>query len=84
MDLKAEQEKYLCHYYGDQPIFITNYPRDLKAFYMQDNSDRKTVDDFDLIFPEVGELAGGSLRESNYETLKDKAQKVGIDTQDLA
>jgi asparaginyl-tRNA synthetase len=83
MDLKTEHEKYLSHYYGHQPIFITNYPRDLKAFYMKNNREEKTVSCFDLIFPEIGELVGGSLRESDYETLKGKAEKIGIDTSQL-
>jgi asparaginyl-tRNA synthetase len=78
MDLKTEHEKYLGHYYGDQPIFITSYPRDLKAFYMKDGADKKTVECFDLIFPEIGELVGGSRRENDYETLKTKAEKRGI------
>ena len=84
MDLKAEHEKYLCHYSGDQPIFITGYPSSLKAFYMSDRTDKKTVDCFDLIFPEIGELVGGSMRESNYQTLKTKAEKRGIDLSNLA
>jgi|SRR3954462_318750 len=79
MDLQAEHEKYLSHYYGNQPIFIINYPRDLKAFYMKDNPNGKTVANFDLILPEIGEVVGGSCRESNYETLKEKAHKVGLD-----
>ncbi len=84
MDLKSEHEKYLCHYYGNQPLFITGYPRDLKAFYMKERPDQKTVDSFDLIFPQIGELIGGGARESNYEILKEKAEKVGINISDLA
>jgi asparaginyl-tRNA synthetase len=84
MDLKTEHEKFLCHYYGDQPLFITNYPPGLKAFYMKNNPDGKTVACFDLIFPEIGELVGGSMRESNLKTLQTKAKKVGIDTKKLS
>jgi asparaginyl-tRNA synthetase len=63
----------LSHYYENQPLFITNYPQNLKAFYMKNNPDNKTVAGFDLIFPNCGELVGGSLRENNYEVLKAKA-----------
>lgn len=84
MDLKAEHEKYLCSHYREQPIFITDYPRDLKAFYMKDKPNKKTVECFDLIFPKIGELIGGSMRENDYETLKEKAQKAKINTQELA
>jgi asparaginyl-tRNA synthetase len=83
-DLKAEHEKYLSHYFGNQPIFITNYPRDLKAFYMKNNADGKTVAGFDLIFPEIGELIGGSMREDNHQILLKKAQKVGLDINNLS
>jgi asparaginyl-tRNA synthetase len=83
-DLKSEHEKYLCKQQGDKPIFILNYPRDLKAFYMKEARGGKTVECFDLIFPQIGELVGGSIRESDYEVLKSKAEKVGIDTQGLA
>jgi asparaginyl-tRNA synthetase len=84
MDFKSEQEKFLCSYYGDQPIFLTNYPSPLKAFYMKENADGQTVANFDLIFPTVGEVVGGSIRENAYETLYQKAKKVGIATSQLA
>jgi asparaginyl-tRNA synthetase len=74
----------LCHYYEDQPIFLINYPRDLKAFYMKNHSEGKTVACFDLIFPTVGEVVGGSLRESDTEILQKKAQLVGINPSELA
>lgn len=73
-------------------LFI-DYPHDLKAFYMKNNkvlsetknnSDGKTVACFDLLLPEIGELIGGSVREDNYETLKEKAKKTGLDTDNLA
>jgi asparaginyl-tRNA synthetase len=83
MDLQSEHEKYLCQYFENSPVFITNYPVDLKAFYMKNNLDGKTVSCFDLLLPEVGELVGGSVRESSYEVLKAKAKKVGLNTSDL-
>ncbi|CAG8698575.1 12434_t:CDS:1, partial [Racocetra persica] len=77
MDLQSEHEKYLCAYFDNNPVFITNYPADLKAFYMKggtlpevkdrvlsevkNNPDKKTAACFDLLFPEIGELIGGSL-----------------------
>ena len=84
MDLQSEHEKYLCQYFGNSPVFITNYPADLKAFYMKNNSDGETVACFDLLFPQIGEMIGGSVRESNYQLLKEKAQKFGLDINNLA
>ena len=84
IDLQSEHEKYLCQYFSNQPVFVTNYPIHLKAFYMKSNSDKKTVDCFDLLFPEIGELIGGSMREDNYEILREKALKVGLDINNLS
>jgi len=85
MDLQSEHEKYLCQHFGNYPIFITNFPTDLKVFYMKNNSGRKTVACFDLLFPQVGEMIGGSVREDNYQVLKEKAQKiVGLDVNNLS
>jgi len=83
MDLQSEHEKYLCRYFENNPIFIANYPIELKAFYMKNNSDGKTVSCFDLLLPEVGELVGGSMRESSYKILKEKAQKMGLGDSNL-
>ncbi|CAG8612744.1 10688_t:CDS:2 [Ambispora gerdemannii] len=79
MDLQSEHEKYLCQYFDNQPIFVLNYPRDLKAFYMKNNGDEETVACFDLLFPEIGELIGGSVREDDYQTLQKKAKKIGLE-----
>lgn len=73
MDLQSEHEKYLCQYF-DKPVFVTNYPKELKAFYMKNNADGKTVACMDLLVPEIGELIGGSAREDNYSSLKEKAK----------
>lgn len=81
MDLQSEHEKYLCQHFGNSPIFVLNYPRELKAFYMKDNSDGKTVSCLDLLLPEIGELIGGSSRENDYEILIEKAKKIGLDTE---
>lgn len=84
MDLQSEHEKYLCRHFGDQPVFVINYPTELKAFYMKNHPDHKTVNCFDLLFPQVGEMVGGSVREDNYQILKQKAQKIGLDFSNLS
>jgi len=83
MDLQSEHEKYLCQYFNNRPVFVLNYPRELKAFYMKNNSDEKTVACFDLLLPEIGELIGGSVRENNYQVLREKAQKIDLDINNL-
>jgi len=83
MDLQSEHEKYLCQYFNNSPVFITNYPANLKAFYMKNNPDGKTVACFDLLLPEIGELIGGSMREDNYHVLQKKAQKIGLDLENM-
>lgn len=82
MDLQSEEEKYLCQYFN-KPIFITNYPAKLKAFYMKNNPDDKTVAAMDLLLPEIGELIGGSVREENYEDLQKKTQKIDLTSNNL-
>jgi asparaginyl-tRNA synthetase len=84
MDLQSEHEKYLCQHFANQPVFVVNYPVELKAFYMKNRPDHKTVDCFDLLFPQVGEVIGGSVREDNYQILKEKAQKIGLDFHNLS
>ncbi|WNE41733.1 MAG: Asparagine--tRNA ligase [Mycoplasmataceae bacterium] len=82
MDLNSEHEKYLCEHF-DSPIFVINYPIELKAFYMKENSDKKTVSCMDLLFPKVGEMIGGSAREEKYEILKLKSEKLGLENENL-
>ncbi|KLL04107.1 MAG: asparaginyl-tRNA synthetase [Mycoplasmataceae bacterium CE_OT135] len=84
MDLQSEHEKYLCQHFNNSPVFVVNYPTELKAFYMKNNLDQKTVVCFDLLFPEIGELIGGSVRENNYQTLIKKAQKISLDVDNFA
>ncbi|CAH1763816.1 9997_t:CDS:2 [Entrophospora sp. SA101] len=79
MDLQSEHEKYLCQHFDGIPVFVINYPVELKAFYMKNNLDRKTVACFDLLFPQIGEMVGGSMREDNYQILIEKAQKIGLE-----
>ncbi|CAG8675114.1 10985_t:CDS:2 [Cetraspora pellucida] len=100
MDLQSEHEKYLCQYFNNAPVFVLNFPKEIKAFYMKDgalseaknevlsenknNSEKKIVACFDLLFPEIGELIGGSTREDDYQVLVEKARKIGLDTANLA
>ena len=69
MDLKSEHERYLAEVHFDKPVFVTNYPKAIKPFYMKASSDGKTVEGFDLLVPNVGELIGGSAREDDFGTL---------------
>ena len=84
MDLQSEHEKYLCQHFDNVPVFVLNYPQEIKAFYMKNNPDGKTVAGFDLLFPEIGELIGGSMREDNYQILVEKAQKIGLGINNLS
>lgn len=63
IDLASEHERYLCEHVFHKPVILYNYPRHIKAFYMRDNDDGKTVAAFDILAPEVGEIVGGSQRE---------------------
>ncbi|NXO86400.1 SYNM protein, partial [Sitta europaea] len=79
-DLQTEHEKYLVKHCGEVPVFVVNYPYDLKPFYMRDNEDgpQHTVAAVDLLVPGVGELCGGSLREERLPFLKSRLQRLGL------
>ena len=79
-DIAKEHEKYITEYYN-APVFITNWPKDIKAWYMKENSDGKTVAAVDLEVPGAGELMGGSQREEDYEKLVKRAENLGVDTE---
>lgn len=83
VDLGIEHEKYLCEKKFNRPVAIINYPKEIKAFYMYQNDDQKTVAAFDLLVPGVGELIGGSQRETNYDKLKNRIKELNIDENDL-
>lgn len=83
LDLKTEHERYICEVYNNCPTFVTNYPKEIKSFYMKVNDDQKTVAAVDLLVPGIGELIGGSERESNLETLKARCIESGINPDDL-
>ena len=77
-DIAKEHEKYITEYF-DSPVFITNWPKDIKAWYMKVNSDNLTVAAVDLEVPGAGELMGGSEREADYEKITQRAKEMGID-----
>ncbi|XP_064636120.1 asparaginyl-tRNA synthetase-like [Lineus longissimus] len=78
-DLKKEHERFLTHYFGDIPVFVTEFPARIKPFYAKLNDDNcNTAAAVDLLFPEVGEVFGGSLREDNFETLEKRLQLLGL------
>ncbi|MCL1997539.1 MAG: asparagine--tRNA ligase [Turicibacter sp.] len=78
-DLQTEHERYICEEVYGGPVFITNYPKDIKAFYMRQNDDGKTVAAADLLVPGVGELVGGSQREERLEKLEEAIERFGLD-----
>ncbi|MDD4154756.1 MAG: asparagine--tRNA ligase, partial [Bacilli bacterium] len=78
MDLQSEHERYITEKVVNGPVFIIDYPKDLKAFYMYLNDDGKTVAACDLLVPYVGELVGGSQREDRYEILKEKMESLHL------
>ncbi len=77
MDLQSEHERYLTEEVVKGPMFLINYPKEIKAFYMRENDDGKTVAACDLLVPGEGEIIGGSQREERYEILKSKMEKAG-------
>ncbi len=81
-DIAREHEKYITEYF-DGPVFIKNWPKDIKAFYMKQNDDGKTVAAVDLEVPGAGELMGGSQREENYEKLVNRMNELGMETEGL-
>ena len=82
-DLQSEHERYLVEKHFKKPVIITDYPKDIKAFYMKQNADGKTVRAMDVLFPKIGEIIGGSQREESYEKLKARIDELGMDTTNL-
>lgn len=78
MDLQSEHERYICEKVVNGPVFLTDYPKDIKAFYMRLNDDGKTVAAADLLVPFVGELIGGSQREERYDYLVKRMDELGM------
>ena len=82
IDLQTEHERYLTEEIYKKPVFVTDYPKDIKAFYMRLNDDGKTVAACDLLVPGVGEIIGGSQREERYDVLKSRMDELGLDEKD--
>ena len=78
VDLQTEHERYLCEKIFKKPVFVTNYPKDIKAFYMKQNDDGKTVAATDLLVPGIGEIIGGSQREENYDKLLNRMKELNM------
>jgi asparaginyl-tRNA synthetase len=78
-DLQSEHERYLCEEVVGGPLFVVDYPKEIKAFYMRVNEDSRTVAAMDLLLPRVGEIIGGSQREERYDVLLQRMQECGVD-----
>ena len=83
VDLQSEHERYLVEKHFKKPVILTNYPKDIKAFYMKMNDDGKTVRAMDVLFPKIGEIIGGSQREENLERLQKRIAEMGIPEKDI-
>jgi asparaginyl-tRNA synthetase len=81
-DLQTEHERYLTEEIFKKPVFVTDYPKDIKAFYMKLNDDNKTVAAMDLLVPGIGEIIGGSQREDNYDKLVARMDELGLKQED--
>lgn len=82
-DLQSEHERYLSEKVVKGPVFLTDYPKDIKAFYMRTNDDQKTVAACDLLVPSIGELVGGSQREERLNVLEARMEEMGIEAEGL-
>ena len=83
IDLASEHEVYITDEVVKGPVFLTNYPKDIKAFYMRVNDDNKTVAACDMLVPGIGELIGGSQREERYAILKQRMEELGVEQENL-
>jgi asparaginyl-tRNA synthetase len=79
LDLQSEHERYLTEEFFQKPVILTDYPRKIKAFYMRDNTDGKTVSAMDVLVPKIGEIIGGSQREERLDVLEKKISEFGLD-----
>ena len=83
VDLASEHERYLVEEYFKKPVILTDYPKEIKAFYMKQNDDGKTVRAMDVLFPQIGEIIGGSEREESYEKLMARIEELNIPMKDM-
>lgn len=84
IDLQSEHERYLAEEYFKKPVFLVDYPKDIKAFYMKLNEEGKTVRAMDLLAPQIGEIIGGSQREDNLEILEQRISELGMNKEDYS
>ncbi|HEX7673344.1 MAG TPA: asparagine--tRNA ligase [Bdellovibrio sp.] len=84
IDMQSEHERFLAEEHFKKPVFVTDYPKNIKAFYMKQNSDGKTVRAMDLLAPGIGEIIGGSQREDNIEILEARMKEVGLHPEDYS
>ncbi|MBO4398263.1 MAG: asparagine--tRNA ligase [Bacteroidaceae bacterium] len=82
-DLASEHERYLVEEYFKKPVIMIDYPKDIKAFYMKQNEDGKTVQGTDVLFPQIGEIIGGSIREESYDKLMKRIEEMNIPMKDM-
>ena len=82
VDLASEHERYLVEEHFKKPVILTDYPKEIKAFYMKLNDDGKTVRAMDVLFPKIGEIIGGSQREENYDKLMSRVKEMGLEGMD--
>ena len=83
VDLQSEHERYLVEKHFKKPVILTGYPKEIKAFYMKQNPDGKTVAAMDVLFPQIGEIIGGSQREEDYDKLTTRMNEVGIPVESM-
>lgn len=83
MDLASEHERFLVEEHFKKPVIMTDYPKDIKAFYMKINDDARTVQGTDVLFPQIGEIIGGSVREENYDKLIGEINRRNIPMKDM-
>lgn len=83
MDLQSEHERYLVEKHFNKPVIITDYPKDIKAFYMRLNDDQKTVRAMDVLFPGIGEIIGGSQREERYDILVKRMREMNVSEKEM-
>ena len=83
VDLQSEHERYLVEEHFKRPVILTDYPKAIKAFYMKQNDDGKTVRAMDVLFPQIGEIIGGSEREADYDKLMNRINELGIPMKDM-
>ena len=82
-DLASEHERYLVEEHFKRPVILTDYPKEIKAFYMKQNEDGKTVRAMDVLFPKIGEIIGGSEREADYDKLLQRIEELHIPMKDM-